>query len=113
VNSFGQPLGTVHEIPSWWNKKFSVRNNSDLEVFSIQGPCMWMCWDVEFQVRSAGGEDVGCVTKLWKGCAMETFTDMDHFKIEFNQAISNQDKALLIGAAFLIDFMYFEKTGNE
>ena len=75
--------------------------------------------------------EVGRISKQWSGLLKEAFTDTDNFGItwvEFTlQNISDpflkhlrfpmdldvRCKATLIGAAFLIDYMFFEKAANE
>ncbi len=67
-----------------------------------------------FQVLSPDGScEVGKISKQWTGLAREVFTDADNFGISFPMDLDVRMKAVLIGAMFLIDFMFFEKKGNE
>ena len=43
----------------------------------------------------------------------EAFTDMDNFGITFPMDLDVRCKATLIGACFLIDYMFFEKKANQ
>lgn len=43
----------------------------------------------------------------------ETFTDTDNFGIQFPLDLDVNVKATLLGAVFLIDFMFFEQQGNK
>jgi len=71
------------------------------------------CKDVEFKVLSSQtGEQVGIITKQWSGIGKEAFTDADNFGISFPLDLDVKVKATLLGALFLIDFMYFE-TQNQ
>ncbi|KAF4519484.1 hypothetical protein B566_EDAN010093 [Ephemera danica] len=56
-----------------------------------------------------GSKQVGRICKTWSGLAKELFSDADHFGINFPLDIDVKMKAVLLGACFLIDFMYFEK----
>ncbi|XP_045591234.1 phospholipid scramblase 2 [Procambarus clarkii] len=111
----GTPLGSVHQEWGFCTPiaaKFSVRNVSGDTVFIIQGPvCTMSCGsDVVFKILSEDGSDqVGNITKLWRGCCSEVLTDAENFSITFPMELEVRIKALLVGAAFLIDFMYFEK----
>lgn len=62
------------------------------------------CQDDEFPILSLGEEEieVGKVTK------QENFTVADDFGISFPMDLDVKVKATLLGALFLIDFMYFE-----
>jgi len=52
--------------------------------------------------------DVGVITKKWSGLGKEVFTDADNFGITFSSELKETTKAILLGAVFLIDFLYFE-----
>lgn len=44
---------------------------------------------------------------------MQAFTDADSFSLQFPDGCSTEAKALLLGAVFLIDFMFFEKPAEQ
>ena len=60
-----------------------------------------------------GSTEVGKISKQWSGLLREAFTDADNFGISFPMDLDVRMKATLIGALFLIDFMFFEKKQNE
>ncbi len=67
-----------------------------------------------FKVLSADGEqEVGEICKLWSGFVKEAFTDADNFGVTFPPNLDVRIKATLLGAVFLIDFMFFEDSGVE
>ena len=43
----------------------------------------------------------------------QAFTDADNFGISFPMDLDVRVKATLLGALFLIDFMFFEKANNQ
>ncbi|XP_071534250.1 phospholipid scramblase 1-like [Panulirus ornatus] len=114
----GTVLGSVHQewsICTPLAGKFTVRNTSDDVVLKIQGPaCPVSCGnDINFKIFT--GDDsaqIGLITKQWRGFCAEAFTDADNFGITFPMDLEVRTKALLIGATFLIDFMYFERKQN-
>lgn len=84
-------------------------------VFLIKGPlCTYsICGkDVEFKVFAMDGTEVGKISKQWSGLARELFTDADFFGISFPLDLDVRMKAILMGACFLIDAMFFEKAGH-
>ncbi|XP_042890061.1 phospholipid scramblase 2-like isoform X2 [Penaeus japonicus] len=112
----GTVIGSVHQEWSILAPKFTVRNSSDDVILRIEGPCCTysFCGDVEFQVLSPDGStQVGKISKQWTGLAKEVFTDSDNFGITFPIDLDVKMKATLLGAVFLIDFMFFEKKGNK
>ena len=64
-------------------------------------------------MSNTSGVSVGAITWKFKGCAREVLTDADSFLINFAPDMSVENKALLIGATMLIDFMFYEKKDNE
>ena len=96
--------------------QFVVKDCNDEVALRIEGPlCTFsICGDVEFKVLSPDGStEVGKISKQWSGLLREGFTDADHFGISFPMDLDVRMKATLLGALFLIDFMFFEKKGNE
>lgn len=112
----GTVVGTVCQDWSLCTPAFSVKDHNGDTVLKIEGPCLTFsfCGDVEFKVLSADGEnEVGQISKQWSGIAREMFTDSDNFGISFPMDLDVRMKATLLGALFLIDFMFFEKKNNE
>jgi len=112
----GEVIGYVRQGWSVCKPYFKITNANDETVLVIHGPC-WtcnICGDVEFQVYSAdGGTQVGQIRKQWSGIVKELFTDADNFGVTFPLDLDVKVKATLLGAIFLIDFMFFEKEGNK
>lgn len=63
---------------------------------------------------SADGQNqVGRISKQWTGLVKEAFTDADNFGITFPMDLDVKMKAVVLGACFLIDFMFFEQAQNQ
>lgn len=58
------------------------------------------------------GDEVGKISKQWSGLAREMFTDADFFGINFPMDLDVRMKAVMLGACFLIDAMFFEKVSD-
>ncbi|XP_064394742.1 phospholipid scramblase 2-like [Halichondria panicea] len=106
----GETIGWIKQNCSLFSPRFSVTDASGQVVYRIKGPCFSCKWcDVEFRVTSSeDNEHVGTITKQWSGLSKEYFSDADNFGILFPSDTDVKMKAILIGAVFLIDFMYFE-----
>lgn len=66
------------------------------------------------QLKSLDEESVvGKISKQWSGFVREAFTDADNFGVQFPLDLDVKMKAVMLGACFLIDFTFFERTGNE
>eukprot|EP00795_Rhopilema_esculentum_P017008 gene17008-8513_t len=100
----GTPVGYVVQKWSLCVPKFEIQDASRNPVLLIEGPICTinMCGDIEFQI-----------SKQWSGLAKEMFTDADNFGITFPMDLDVKMKAVMLGACFLIDFMFFEKSGND
>ncbi|XP_038115325.1 phospholipid scramblase 2 isoform X2 [Culex quinquefasciatus] len=110
----GNVIGMVEQNWSIFTPQFSIKDTSGNTVLRIEGPfCTFsICGDVEFKVVTNDGNQVGKISKQWSGIAREMFTDADHFGINFPMDLDVRVKATLLGALFLIDYMFFEKKGN-
>ncbi|XP_023680219.1 phospholipid scramblase 1-like [Paramormyrops kingsleyae] len=107
----GVPIGYV--VQNWhpYLPKFTILNQEKDPVLKIVGPC-WSCKccvDVNFEVMSLDEtEMVGRISKQWTGALREIYTDANSFGISFPLDLDVKMKAVLLGACFLIDFMFFE-----
>lgn len=109
VDSQGQSLGVINRRFSLLRRIYSVIDNSGEEAFQLFGPILHP-WT--FQIRKNGVE-YGKITKKWSGLVKEGFTDADNFGVMFPVEWNAKLKALFLGAVFLIDFVHFEKKGNN
>ncbi len=102
----GKKLGRVVRQFSIINRKFCVFNSNDIETAKIKGP-FYRPWTF-FVTRK--DREIGKITKKWSGLAKEYFTDADNFGAVFNENLDKKSKYLILGAVFLIDFLYFENN---
>ena len=112
----GTVIGSISQQWSILHPRLLIKDELGIPVLRIEGPC-WTCScfgsDVEFTVVSVqNGEQVGVITKQWTGLVKEVFTDADNYGINFPLDLDVKVKATLLGALFLIDFMYFEHTDD-
>ncbi|XP_022096954.1 phospholipid scramblase 2-like [Acanthaster planci] len=117
----GNVIGYVRQAQSWWYPNFDLLNVAKEPVLKILGP-FWFCQnvcctgDIDFNVMNEDSNiEVGKLSKQWGGFVKEAFTKADNFNVNFPLDLSVDMKACLLGAVFLIDFMYFErkKDTNE
>ncbi|GAB6020563.1 Putative UDP-glucuronosyltransferase ugt-50 [Chamberlinius hualienensis] len=109
----GQLVGRIRQNWSICIPHFTIENANGDTVLKIKGPCCTCscCGDVEFDVLSADSSTkVGKISKQWSGLVKEAFTDSDNFGITFPMDLDVRMKAVMLGAVFLIDFMYFESS---
>lgn len=112
----GNAIGYVEQNWHPLLSKFTVLNELREPQLRIRGPCCdCRCMsDVVFEVTSLDGSvAVGQISKQWGGFAQEGFTDADNFGISFPMDLDVKIKAAMLGACFLIDFMFFENKPRE
>ncbi|KAH9509016.1 Phospholipid scramblase 1 [Bulinus truncatus] len=112
----GSVIGYVRQAWSCCHPKYMINNAEDQTMLRIKGPCFRcnICGDIEFEVTSADEKtSVGQITKQWSGLAKEVFTDADNFGVTFPLDLDVKTKATVLGAVFLIDFMYFEHDSGD
>ncbi|XP_053316382.1 uncharacterized protein LOC128484089 [Spea bombifrons] len=112
----GIPAGYV--IQNWhpYLPKFTIQNERGQNILKISGPCILCrcCSNIDFEVKSLDETyNVGRISKQWSGFGNEMFTDVDNFGVQFPLDLDVKVKAVILGACFLIDFMFFEHTENN
>uniref|UniRef100_A0A1I8GZG8 Phospholipid scramblase n=2 Tax=Macrostomum lignano TaxID=282301 RepID=A0A1I8GZG8_9PLAT len=86
--------------------------------FHIKGPsycmCTCPCSDKVFSLQTPDrSTEVGQLKKVWGGLLTEMMTDADSFELLVPAQMPVDQKAVLLGAAFLIDFMFFEDNAGK
>ncbi|XP_061096927.1 phospholipid scramblase 1 isoform X1 [Conger conger] len=110
------PGNTVGYITQQWHPfvpKFIIQNEKWEPVLKIHGPfCGWNCLpDIDFEIMTMDEVNkIGKISKQWTGLLREAFTDSDNFGVQFPMDLDVRMKAVMIGACFLIDFMFFESN---
>ena len=102
----GKLLGTVERQWSWLVRRFRVADAGGNEFCRLHGP-LFRPWT--FEIRQHGRR-VGKITKKWSGLLKEGFSDADNFAAVLPLEMTPEQKSVLLGAVFLIDFVYFENS---
>jgi len=117
-DSQGQTCGHVRQQRSGCVPHYLLFDANMQELGRIRGICSRMCCpccrDVPFPITTPDENvEIGEITKQWTGVVKEIFTDADTFCVTFPMDMDVRAKAVFVGAAFLIDFMYFENNNNN
>ncbi|XP_044288631.1 phospholipid scramblase 1-like isoform X2 [Varanus komodoensis] len=114
------PPGTIiGYVKQKWHPckpRFSLQNEAREDILKMSGPCVpCRCFeDILFQVKALDEIAVlGTISRKWTGMAREAATDASIFNVTFPADLDIKMKAIVIGACFLLDFMYFERQGNR
>ncbi len=105
----GTVLGSVKRQWSWVRRIYKVFDAAGTERFTLFGPFLHP-WTFNIMQGSA---EIGKITKKWSGLGKEIFTRADNFGLTYPANLDSQDKDLLLGAVFLIDFVHFEQSNNN
>ncbi|XP_063725716.1 phospholipid scramblase 1-like [Symsagittifera roscoffensis] len=110
----GEPLGKVRQGQYCCIPEYKIIDAQGNQILHVQGPlCVCdCCADFEIQTLDKS-QTIGVVKKKWRGLATEMFTNANSFSINFPMDLDVKAKAVLMGAAFLIDFMFFEQQNNN
>ncbi|KAL5963443.1 Phospholipid scramblase 3, partial [Taenia solium] len=108
--------------PTWAVLTWSILDAEGHLILRLTGPPPWyficlptafgLCRNyLQFQLMSAdGASQLGTIQKKWSGFLRELFTDADNFSVTFPCDLDSRAKMLVLCAAFLLDFMYFENN---
>ncbi|XP_007518133.2 phospholipid scramblase 4 isoform X1 [Erinaceus europaeus] len=111
----GVTIGFVSEHWNLCRAIYSLQNEKRESMLKVRGPCStYGCGsDSVFQINSLDGvSNIGSIVRKWNG-VLSTMADADHFEIHFPLDLQLQKKAMIFGACFLIDFMYFERSAAQ
>lgn len=115
----GQVMGYVRQKGSSWAPVYHILDANREPINIMKGPCC-ICdgpccpCDNKFNLFLMDGVTYkGKVQKEYAGFVKEMFTLADNFSIDFSMDMKIEQKATLIGALFLIDFMFFEDDGED
>ncbi|XP_034290702.1 phospholipid scramblase 1-like [Pantherophis guttatus] len=111
----GLPIGFIQQVWHPLLPKFVIQNEAHKDVLKIVGPCITSaCFgDVVFEVLALDEKtSVGRISKKWGGVLQEFFTDVDFLGISFPLDLDVKMKAVMLGAGFLLDFIFFEEVGE-
>ena len=112
MDVFDQNGGLVGKIKKRFSivrRIYSVFDATGREVCELFGP-VFHPWTFKIRI---GKQEVGKITKKWSGLFKEGFTDADNFGVTFPAEADKSQKALMLGAVFLIDFVHFENKNKS
>ncbi|XP_007518142.2 phospholipid scramblase 2-like [Erinaceus europaeus] len=105
-------IGYVSQKRHAFLRKFTIQDEERKDILRIVGPFFWCtCWrDIEYKIKSLDEKIVvGNISKLFSGLIKGLCTDYSNYAIQFPSGLDVKMKALVIGACFLIDFMFYER----
>ena len=108
-DSAGVHLGRVVKRFTFFNRRYEVKDANDRTLYELKGP-FFKPWT--FRIENALGQ-TGVITKKWSGFFKEAMTDADNFGLKLDKDVPVEQKAVLLGAVFLIDFVHFENNTSN
>ncbi|XP_065296446.1 phospholipid scramblase 1-like isoform X3 [Dermacentor albipictus] len=108
----GATIGSLRMQCTLLFPNFTVLDSHNNAVLLIRGPCCTraICCDtVKFDIVTMDGvTKIGAITKLWSGSCKEACSIGDSFAVTFPLDLDVKMKAVLLGAVFLLDAIYYE-----
>ncbi|KYO47173.1 phospholipid scramblase 2-like [Alligator mississippiensis] len=107
-----QLVGSVQQRWSALSHRWEVCNARGTGTMSIQGSCATSrcSTEQEFQVTSHAGSPLAVIWKRWPGFSEDCNRDHEFFGVDISAPVGAEDGALLLAAAFLLNFMFFEMS---
>lgn len=101
-NASEELLGSIQKNPKSIKNVFNVCDHADQLLYQIEGPAV----DPENFDIVQNDAVVGKLSKRWEKVTEEGVSKQDHFGIVFPLNGEPNEKSLLLGALFLVDFLY-------
>ncbi|XP_052745396.1 phospholipid scramblase 2-like [Bicyclus anynana] len=115
VQVFSPPGTRIGCIQQKWTPirpEYLVVKENGEQVFFIQGPLVTIsCFrDIQFHIYRPDGTAVGSTCKRWQGVVHAMFLApvCDKFGVAFERDLTVEEKALLLAATLLLDYMYYD-----
>jgi uncharacterized protein YxjI len=106
----GNPLGRIEQRFAFFQRRFDLQDSAGRLLATVIGP-FFHPWTFEIHAGD-GGRELGRIEKRWSGFGRELFTDADNFSLTLPESDPVLAK-LVLAAALLVDFCYFENSGKE
>lgn len=107
VSAGAKRLGAVLRRFSLLNRTYELVDASNRPFAKIVSPILKI-WT--FNILDPSGRQRGEISKKWSGFTQEYITDADRFRVTFGDGWTTEQKAVLLAAAFSIDFDFFENN---
>ena len=96
---------------------YNLYDSKGMLIFELRGPeggwCETCCQrDVEYPFMNLLGQKVGGVTKVYEGYKRDKHINGDKYGLHFPENLCVKLKASLLGAVFLMDFLYYESKSE-
>ncbi|XP_050357188.1 phospholipid scramblase family member 5-like [Nymphalis io] len=108
----GTMIGSIEQVWTAVRPEYVVKRENGDRIFWLRGPRVTIsCFrDIQFHIYDNDGIAVGSTCKRWQGIlhAMFLAPVTDRFGVAFNRDLIVQDKALLLAATLLLDYMYYD-----
>ena len=106
-------VGSVVRKFHLFRTNYDINDANGVTVMKIKGPFFFLPFmDAVFRIFK-NDDEIGSVTKKWKGILREHFTDSDSFHSNIQRNLPMMEKILLFGAIFLIDFVSYENNQDR
>lgn len=117
----GNHIGLMREVFTCFGINYEILNAAGDVVFKLTGPywettcCPTCCNDISFPIfMSDGVTQVGSITKLYKGCGKEMWSNANTFHVQYlNPTMDVTSKSILMAALFLININFFERKNQN
>ncbi|XP_052748785.1 phospholipid scramblase 2-like [Galleria mellonella] len=107
VSVCGTLACVVRQKSTFLKPVLTINDAVDRPVLKIKGPIgrTGIC---DFDILTLDKRQIGVIRKKWNGMLQELLTDIDSYEIHFPLDLDVRYKAAVIGACFLIDFLFYE-----
>ncbi|XP_052753059.1 phospholipid scramblase family member 5-like [Galleria mellonella] len=108
----GHLVGTIEQQWAAVRPLYLVKDVDGINMFWIRGPYITLSLfrDVQFTIMRPDGSATGATCKRWQGLTHALFLApvTDRFGVAFERKLMVEEKALLLAATLLMDYMYYD-----
>lgn len=105
-------FGSIEQQWSICRPLFVINLASGEMIFRVMGPCCTMrCCvrELNFDVTTHNKlGDVALISSQWTGRLRDEFAEVNFYGVQFHQEVNNKLKAMILGACFLVNALYYK-----
>ncbi|XP_052805458.1 phospholipid scramblase 1-like [Mya arenaria] len=113
----GTILAAIHERRTCCTPRYDVLDPGGTTLFTLHPRACYpgvvaLCCNIHIDIVNDQGDVMGMIEKDTSGNCKDCIGHTNNFTVKYSSTLSLEQKLILLGSSFLLDFHYFEKQNR-